>query len=447
MGHVVVGCGALNNWSWTKRFLDSIHSEDNYVEIVVVDQASDAATKAALHAYEHPLGYRVTKRFNAENTGCAGAWNAIVRAVWVDRDEGTPHGSILICGNDVELMPHTIDALAKAQDRSGIPVVSGCETNQRHVDPCMEVGRINFNAFMLSPLVSPYFEGDLFDEQFQPIYFEDNDFHWRLLEQGLEGCVVNDATFRHGGSMTMKTGGIQQQVSATFEGNKAKWQAKHRHTNVNDLHVPRSRRSPIGTREEICSAQALRRWERYARLCHTKSDINEHLPTLLKLAYECEHVTEMGVRWATSTTALLHAQPANLECYDVYRDAQVDEVHYPWDTYPEVESVVAVDRGMEGRTHMRFHLADVLTVDIDETDMLFIDTRHTYAQLKAELERHSSKVRSILAFHDTILFGQRGEDGGPGLRPAIDEFLAAHPEWRVDQEFTNNNGLLVARRS
>lgn len=455
---IVVGCGALNNWAWTERFLNSVRSEEHNVHIVVIDQASDAATKAALHAYEHPLGYRVTKQFNPANTGCSGAWNAIIEHAIISRDANPPSPNmsddcrhdfdpVLICGNDVELRPHTIDALMKAHERSGLEIVSGCETTAFSVPPCMEVGRINFNAFLLGERLLQSI--GRFDEQYQPIYFEDNDYHWRLLEAGFEGCVVNDAVFAHGGSMTLKTGGIQSQVATTFEENKKRWQKKFNCDDVNALHVARSRRRPIGTMDEILAAHALRRWERYARLCRTPSDINEHLPTLLRLAYECDHVTEMGVRWATSTTALLHAQPSILECYDVYRDAQVDELFGSVSPIklPGSRPQLEYESGMTGWTFMTFHLEDVLTSNIQKTDMLFIDTRHTYAQLKAELERHSSKVRKLLVFHDTTLFGERGEDGGPGLKPAIHEFLASHNEWRIEQEFTNNNGLLVLRKT
>jgi hypothetical protein len=30
-----------------------------------------------------------------------------------------------------------------------------------------------------------------------------------------------------------------------------------------------------------------------------------------------------------------------------------------------------------------------------------------------------------------------------GLWPAITEFLAEHPEWKLEERFTNNNGLTV----
>jgi hypothetical protein len=33
-----------------------------------------------------------------------------------------------------------------------------------------------------------------------------------------------------------------------------------------------------------------------------------------------------------------------------------------------------------------------------------------------------------------------------GLWPAVEEFLIDHPEWRLKERFTNNNGLTVLER-
>ena len=49
----------------------------------------------------------------------------------------------------------------------------------------------------------------------------------------------------------------------------------------------------------------------------TPSDINEHIPTLIDYASECEHITEMGVRAITSTWAFLGAAPKKLISYDI----------------------------------------------------------------------------------------------------------------------------------
>jgi hypothetical protein len=43
-----------------------------------------------------------------------------------------------------------------------------------------------------------------------------------------------------------------------------------------------------------------------------KSDINEHLETLRTYAYQCKHITEMGMRDGISTTAFLYANPETI---------------------------------------------------------------------------------------------------------------------------------------
>jgi hypothetical protein len=54
--------------------------------------------------------------------------------------------------------------------------------------------------------------------------------------------------------------------------------------------------------------------------------------------------------------------------------------------------------------HRNFNIGNTLEVDIDETDMLFIDTLHNGDQLEKELERSASKVKKFIAFHDTTTF-------------------------------------------
>ena len=95
------------------------------------------------------------------------------------------------------------------------------------------------------------------------------------------------------------------------------------------------------------------------------------------------------------------------------------------------------------RFAFKFIRANVLDVEIEPTDLLFIDSYHTYEQLNRELELHSNKVRQFLAFHNTEAFGNIGEDGSrPGLQQAIDEFIDSS-EWELFAEFKNNNGLTV----
>lgn len=48
-----------------------------------------------------------------------------------------------------------------------------------------------------------------------------------------------------------------------------------------------------------------------------------------------------------------------------------------------------------------------------------------------------------MVLHDTVTFGENGEDGGPGLLPGLRRFLREHSNWSVMQHFDNNNGLTV----
>ncbi len=167
----------------------------------------------------------------------------------------------------------------------------------------------------------------------------------------------------------------------------------------------------------------------YHLAAETVSDINQHIPKLRELAAQCESVTELGNRQGVSTTALLAGQPKRFDTYDVrYSKA--------------VQHLVAV----RGETAMQMHVADALTVDIDETDMLFIDTQHTAEQLTAELARHAGKVRRWIVLHDTHIFGERGEGGGPGLLPALRHFMREKTEWSVISHTIVNHGLTVIGR-
>jgi len=57
----------------------------------------------------------------------------------------------------------------------------------------------------------------------------------------------------------------------------------------------------------------------------------------------------------------------------------------------------------------KFIQGDTRDIDIEETDLLFIDTLHNASMIKAELDRHHMKVKKYIAFHDVITFGEVGE--------------------------------------
>ena len=161
----------------------------------------------------------------------------------------------------------------------------------------------------------------------------------------------------------------------------------------------------------------------------TPSDINEHCDTLKQLASESDVVIEFGMRHGVSTVALLAGQPKRLISYDLNQDP-----------------IAEVLKRQQGDTEFSFVQGDSLSVQIEPCDLLFIDTRHTADQLTQELQRHADKVRRRIVLHDTQIFGERGEDGGPGLLPALRRFLKEQPEWSVVSHTQTNHGLTVISR-
>lgn len=159
-------------------------------------------------------------------------------------------------------------------------------------------------------------------------------------------------------------------------------------------------------------------------------DINHDLWILYELATRVSHITEFGVRGGVSTTAFLAAQPRVVKSYDL-------------EPCPNHAMLVEA----KGRVAWSFIIGNTLDVVIEPTDLLFIDTLHTYEQLSAELARHAKQVSRYIVLHDTISFGSKGEDGSePGLIQAYSDFLKANPQWRVYLVSMAQNGLTVLAR-
>lgn len=170
----------------------------------------------------------------------------------------------------------------------------------------------------------------------------------------------------------------------------------------------------------------------YHQAAQNPSDINEHVERLRQLGESCSHITEFGVRTGVSTIAWVAARPKTLVCYDIRRCSEVDSIE---------EAAKEID------VAFIFHERDVLKVTIDPTDLLFIDTLHTYDQLCAELALHASCVRAMIVLHDTTTYGVSGElPRTRGLWPAVEEFLVANPAWKLHERRTNNHGLTVLKR-
>lgn len=177
----------------------------------------------------------------------------------------------------------------------------------------------------------------------------------------------------------------------------------------------------------------------FHRVCATPSDINRHLPLLRELVRQesgmaITEVVEFGMRNVVSTWALAAGRPYSLVSVDIQDP--------PADALSEVVRCTA-----EEGVQFTFLRCDTLALPPVSCDILFIDTLHTAAQLRAELARHADGVRRFIALHDTDSFGYRGEDGSePGLVSVIEEFVGERGAWGVEWHDPDCNGLTVLQR-
>lgn len=176
----------------------------------------------------------------------------------------------------------------------------------------------------------------------------------------------------------------------------------------------------------------------YETYCNTSSDINQHLPILYEAAKDCDHITEMGVRGGASTRSFLYANPKKFIAYDLKIDDEVNEL------FEYCKS--------NGKDY-HYIQSNVLEIDIEETDFLFIDTYHCYEQLSQELKMHSDKVKKYIGFHDTFTYGRVGENlesqsfaGTKGIMYAIEEFLEENESWKIVHDVDYNNGLIIIEK-
>lgn len=184
--------------------------------------------------------------------------------------------------------------------------------------------------------------------------------------------------------------------------------------------------------------------------------------TLLKYGSECQHITEFGVRWVESTFSFILAKPKKL----ISMDLDHPSIYINFNGAENLEK--AFECAKECNVDFTFKIANSLETTIEPTDLLFIDTQHSYLHLKYELYLHHNKVNKYIIMHDTMTHKYIDQKAGTssfsykpnyrpdeldngdyekeGLGPAIEEFLQKYPNWVLEQEIITGQGLTILKR-
>lgn len=193
----------------------------------------------------------------------------------------------------------------------------------------------------------------------------------------------------------------------------------------------------------------------YQHYINTPSDINEHIPVLKKLASECASVGEIGIRSMVSTWGILEGLAESKASTRFYVGMDLNK--------PPIEKLLLAKRLAEANgIAFEFIQGNDMQVDMPPVDFFFIDSLHTYCHLTYELEKFSPNVQKYITLHDTSApWGDRDDTDyrgnyseypttydktKRGLWPAVQDFLAKHPEWVLMERRFNNHGLTTLKR-
>ena len=189
--------------------------------------------------------------------------------------------------------------------------------------------------------------------------------------------------------------------------------------------------------------------------CEKVSDIHEHIPVLRDLSKNCSSVIEIGVRNMVSSWGLLLGLTENSGENSAYLGIDLED---PPQSSLDLAKRLAESNGIS----YVFWKANDMEIDIPFSDLLFIDSLHTYCHLTYELETFSPKIRKYIAMHDTSApWGHLDDDvyagdyseypahynrNKRGLWLAVEDFLERHPEWILMERRSNCHGFTILKR-
>ena len=184
----VLGFATLSRFDLAQRLLDSI---DYPVEhVVIVDNSGKREFEPLVNPF---LVKNLWVMQVPSGLGANGAWNLIIKS--------TPHAPYWVIPNDDSWFePGALQTIAEQVDTEAFNFVD--------VVPQWSC---------VIPTEGSVARAGLWDEAFHPIYFDDDDYHWRMKELGVKFNTI-PAKVHHDNSSTLKSG-FQERNNQTFKRN------------------------------------------------------------------------------------------------------------------------------------------------------------------------------------------------------------------------------------
>lgn len=196
----VLGFATLTRFDLAQRLLDSI---DYPVEhLVIVDNSGTKAFQPTLNKHVRNLWLIQVPH----GLGANGAWNLIIKS--------TPHAPYWVIPNDDSYFePGALQKIAEQVDTEAFNFLA-----------------INPKWSCVVPGEGAVMKAGLWDEAFHPIYFDDDEYEWRMKQLGVKFNTI-DAVVHHDNSSTLHSG-FNERNNVTFTRNQSLFTNK---VSANDL--------------------------------------------------------------------------------------------------------------------------------------------------------------------------------------------------------------------
>lgn len=196
----VLGFATLTRFDMAQRLIDSIDYPVQH--LVIVDNSGTKAFQPTLSKHIENLWLIQVPH----GLGANGAWNLIIKS--------TPHAPYWVIPNDdAYFEPGALQTIAEQVDTEAFNFLA-----------------INPKWSCVVPGEGAIMKAGLWDEAFHPIYFDDDEYEWRMKQLGVKFNTI-DAIVHHDNSSTLKSG-FNERNHVTFSRNQSLFTNK---VSANDL--------------------------------------------------------------------------------------------------------------------------------------------------------------------------------------------------------------------
>jgi GT2 family glycosyltransferase len=185
----VLGFATVKRFDLAQRLLDSIDYPVQH--LVIVNNSGEKSWIPQVNNHVQNLWHIRLPH----GLGANGAWNLIIKS--------TPHAPYWVIPNDDSWFePGALEKISNSVDPEAFNFV-----------------RVEPKWSCVVPTEYSVEKAGLWDEVFHPVYYDDDDYEWRMRELGVRFNTI-DAIVHHDNSSTLKAG-FQERNNATFSRNQS----------------------------------------------------------------------------------------------------------------------------------------------------------------------------------------------------------------------------------